>query len=64
MLMRKELLSRHAEHPLQWKLYQSNRTDSNLILVPRVFVMLMPYNIVTSLATHLGSTGFVLLGAA
>src|SRR5215212_2052665 len=33
--MLNKLISRHDDHPLRRKLYQSNRTDSNLILVGR-----------------------------
>jgi len=62
--IRDELVSRHDDYPLRRKLYQTNRTDSNLILVGRVFVMLKLQSIVLALDVRRGGDGLFLLGAA
>src|SRR5215208_3304604 len=62
--IRDKFVSRHDDHPLHWQLYQANRTDSNLILVGRVFVMSEPYSIVKAVVVHRESSGLILLGSA
>ena len=43
MPIREEWVSRPDDQPLRRKLYQSNRTDSNLITTDRFFFMLEPH---------------------
>src|SRR5918998_6805614 len=59
--IRDEFVRRHDDHPLRWQLYQANRSDSNLILLGRIFVMLHSYSIGKAVVVQLESNGLILL---
>src|SRR5829696_4177596 len=62
--IRGESGSRHDGHSLRCQLYQSNRTDSNLIPVRRVVFMLeLPYSSKVGI-TYSERNGLMLLGSS